>query len=354
MSSRRAEFVGILIAAASAAVAIGCDASGPGRSFATPIVYEPNTVLDIPTIVDVDGSPDIADPHVIKIGGTWYLYATQAKSNLEVWTSTDLKHWTNAGVVWTSTPGTWNAKGQAWAPHVEPVDGGFYLYYTAHMRIGVAWSASPLGPFEEILDHPLVGDGFGGHGDGRLFFDGTPLEALDFDDFAIDAFLLQVSDGSLVLYFTGYTPLSVTYAVPMTDFTTVAGVAPRVVLQPELFTWEGLGMEGTWVIERDGRFYNMYSANFAITQDYGLGVAVSDSPFGPFERQADNPVLRKVPELDFWGPGHHGVAPGAFGDLLVFYHTKVMPEPGYDRRIRYTTMRFDEGGAIRIDGPVAP
>jgi len=80
---------------ASADSGRGGDAAGES----TPgFEYEPHTILEVPTVVDVDGHPDIADPHVIKVGDTWFLYATQTKSNLEVWTSNDLKTWDNGGV----------------------------------------------------------------------------------------------------------------------------------------------------------------------------------------------------------------------------------------------------------------
>ncbi|MBZ0253210.1 MAG: family 43 glycosylhydrolase [Candidatus Methylomirabilis sp.] len=328
-----------------------CGSSGSGGGAAAPIVYEPHTVLDIPTVVDADGAPDIADPHVLKIGGTWHLYATQTKRDLEVWLSEDLKSWRNAGVAWRPTPGSWNAKGQIWAPHVEPGDGGYYLYYTAHLRIGVAFSASPLGPFEEIYDHPLVGDGYGGVGDGSAPLDGTPLELLDFEEFAIDAFLLHASDGSLRLYFSAYNPFSRILSVPMADYRTTAGAAPVVATSPDLFGWEGFVNEGAWVVERAGRFHLMYSGNFATTVDYAVGVAVADAPQGPFTRYPTNPILRKNEAADFLGPGHHSLAPGAFGDTLIFYHTKAEAAPRFDRRIRYAPIDFGEDGLLALTVP---
>ena len=85
-------------------------------------------------------------------------------------------------------------------------------------------------------------------------------------------------------------------------------------------------------MEREGRFCYLYSGNFANTENYGVGAAWSDSPFGPFERQSDNPILHKSidPAAGFWGPGHHSVVEGAYNDILMFYHTKVSREKGFE------------------------
>ena len=76
--------------------------------------------LSIPTDQGGNTETDIADPHVIRVGDTWYLYPTNKKTNLEVWSSTDLVTWTWEGVIWEPTPGTWNEAGEAWAPSVHP------------------------------------------------------------------------------------------------------------------------------------------------------------------------------------------------------------------------------------------
>ena len=317
----------------------------------TPAEYSPHTALDIPAQLDIEGVADLADPHVIKVGATWHLYATNSKVDLEVWLSEDLAHWTSGGTIWSPTPESWNAEGQVWAPHVEQAKGGFYLYYTAAMMIGVAYSDSPLGPFEEVYDHPLAGGGFGGVGDGVFEYRGTEQSDLDFAEFTIDAFVLAADDGSLTFYATAYTPLSIIRATPMTDYVTLPDVSPKTVLEPDAGSWELFGMEGPWVLEHDGSYHLMYSGNLAETADYAVGVAVGATPLGPFVKREDNPLLHKSEEADFWGPGHHSIAAGACDDLLLFYHTKVSPEDGFDRRIRYAPVSFDESGLLQLDAP---
>lgn len=322
------------------------------------VVYQVHTILDLETDIDRDGNPDVADPHVIRVGDTWYLYATQTKKDLHVWHSTDLKNWQRSGPIWQPVPDSWNARGQVWAPHVESTDEGYYLYYTANMQIGVARSDTPLGPFLEIYDHPFVGGGHGGVGDGVYGYDPGDEEwdyhasfITDFPEKAIDAFVLAATDGSLTFYFSAYNPLSIIQGVPMKDPTHLEDVTPKTLLESDPLGWEGFVAEGVWVVEHAGSFHLMYSGNGADRPEYAVGVASGEAPLGPFTKYAENPILYMNPEADFWGPGHHCVVEGAFGDLLMFYHTKVSKEPAFDRRIRYAPMEFGPEGHVTLAAP---
>ncbi|MBM4396680.1 MAG: family 43 glycosylhydrolase [Deltaproteobacteria bacterium] len=336
---------------------VACGCGGAEGEPSRPGAYAPHAVLGLETVVDADGARDIADPHVVRHGGTWYLYATQTKRDLHVWTSDDLATWTRHGPVWRPTPGTWNARGQVWAPHVERMGDEWLMYYTAGLMIGVARASSPLGPFEEVHDHPLIGGGHGGVGDG-VFESGPPDDPaewqaaflLDFPEMAIDAFLLRASNGSLWMYFSAYLPVSAIHVVPMADPVTVApGAVPARLLVPE--GWEGLVTEAAFVVERGGRFHLTYSGNAADTAGYAVGGAAATAPDGPFERYAENPILFGDAAAGFFGPGHHGLCEGAFGDVLMFYHTKVSAAKGFDRRIRYVPVAFDADGLLRLSVP---
>jgi beta-xylosidase len=321
------------------------------------VEYAPHTVLAVPVEADADGAPDIADPQPIRVGGTWYLYATQSKRDLNTWSSRDLREWRAEGPVWSPTPGSWNAKGQVWAPHVEVTPDGFFLYYTADMQIGVARADSPLGPFVEVYDHPLVGGGHGGVGDGVFVYD--PGEGAydrfaafltDFEEYAIDAFVLRPAGRASVFYYTSYLPLSTIHGRELKDWTTLAD-APAVPLVGPGEPWEGFVAEGVTVIEHGGRFTMLYSGNSGESVDYAVGVATAGDPLGPFAKDAANPFLKADPDAAFYGPGHQGVVEGAFGDLLMFYHTKVSADPGFDRRIRYAPLTFDDAGRVALGVP---
>jgi len=283
--------------------------------------------LPIPAGVDGSMDVDIADPHVIVVDGTYHLYATAPGHDFRVWTSTDLCEWSEGQVVW-EPPAPWDSLAVLWAPSVHPGDGGYYLYYTVGLRIGVAFADSPLGPFEEVVDTPLIGGGLA--------------------EVAIDAFLFEASDGSKWLYST-YNPEDALVVTPMADHTTVAGDPIPLLTPGDDSAWEGSIVEAPWVVEHDGRFHLMYSGNETWTQHYAVGVAVADSPAGPFVRYADNPILGSDEELGLWGPGHHALVQGPDGSTLIFHHAKIGPGAGFNRRIFVGRVDFDAGGEIVVE-----
>lgn len=325
----------------------------PHTPMTTPaLTYHPNTDLQLP--LPGGGLADVADPHVIKVGKRWYLYGTHTTLNLEAWSSSDLLAWTYEGIIWQPTAGTWNDQGNIWAPHVEKAETAYYLYYVANGRVGVASAHKPAGPFVDVYSHPLVGAGYGGIGDG--VYKSQPYDVTngahfiaDFNEYAIDPYVHHGADGSLTLYVAVLTPLSVIAALPMQDYITLADTPTRVVLDsdPDV-DWESVNREAPAIIEKDGVLHLIYSGNLWWTEDYALGAASSTAPTGPFVRQPHNPFLAKGRAPGLYGPGHCSVAPGADGDLLVFYHAKVSAEPYSARRSRYAPIAIDAAGEVTV------
>lgn len=292
----------------------------------------------------------MADPHVIFAEDAWYLYGTRTFVNLEAWRSEDLATWTYEGVIWAPTPGSWSDHPTIWAPHVEPMEEGYALYYSANGRIGAARGSGPIGPFEDVGTGPLVGGGAGGIGDGVYESADYDVEdASDFladaEEYAIDPFLLRERSGRLSLWFARLLPQSVIAMVPMQDAWTVApGAVPEVVLDLSAdASWEGFNREGPWVIEDETGLWLTYSGNYWWTTDYAVGAARRTGPSTPFERQAGGPILATDASLGTLGPGHHSIAPDREGSRLIFYHNKVSAGDHSPRRTRYA--RLTEGPA---------
>ena len=65
-------------------------------------------------------SSDFADPAVIKVGGTWYAFATtNGAVNVQVATSTDFETWSLVqGHDALKVPGAWSSGQNVWAPGV--------------------------------------------------------------------------------------------------------------------------------------------------------------------------------------------------------------------------------------------
>jgi len=278
-----------------------------------------------------------ADPDVILVNGTYYLYPTTHGRGYDAWTSTDLVNWKFRGPVFTAP------YGGAWAPDVFHNKRGnrrFYLYYTVSgpdspphgpfgKRIGVAVSDSPLGPFE---DKKVLATG------------------------AIDAHMFQDDDGRYYLYYAqiegGFKILVQRMADPLTKMSGRDG-EPIELLHPT-GGWEtasGEVTEGPFMLKHNGTYYLMYSGSGADTPNYAVGYATSKSPTGPFNRFAGNPIAHRGKSpgaggAEIFGPGHHCVVTGPDGKLWMIYHQKYEERRSYDRFIALDPIWFDDKGQL--------
>ncbi len=267
-----------------------------------------------------------ADPHVVRVDGTYYLYATTHGRGYDAWTSTDLVNWVNRGSAFET------ARGGAWAPDVfynKRGDGKFYLYYTdddpdapggpLDKQIGVAVSDSPLGPFE----------------DQRALAAGS-----------IDAHLFQDDDGRYYLYYVEIVDGFRILVQPMSDPLTKEG-DPIEVLRPSE-PWEmisGHVTEGPFILKREGTYYLTYSGTGADSPNYAIGYATSASPLGPFVKHECNPIAQRKEGI--YGPGHHCVVDGPDGKMWMIYHQKFDDGTNYRRFLALDPIWFDEDGRLR-------
>lgn len=103
--------------------------------------------------------------------------------------------------------------------------------------------------------------------------------------------------------------------------------------------------EGPFVIKREGKYHMMYSANCFETKEYGIGGAVSDSPMGPFEKYAGNPILSTNWTMS--DPGHNSVVLAGDGNYYCVYHAHTdYHQPGGDRQVRISPMGFENGEVV--------
>lgn len=268
-------------------------------------------------IIDAIGP---ADPAVIRVGKTYYLFPTWRSSvGYEVFTSKDLVHWQNRGYCFK------DERGGVWAPDVfhDRENDRFYLYYTVNKlgggkQIGVAVASDALGPFKDL---------------GNLI------------DGAIDAHLFKDDDGKLYLYYADLVGGFKIRVQRMKNFTTLTGNNP-VVIRPTA-DWEharGRVTEGPWLLKRDGTYYLMYSGSGASGPEYAIGYATSKSPMGPFRKYEGNPIARQGGGV--FGPGHHCVIEGPKGDLWMVYHQQNSEQVSWNRFLAIDPLWFDDEGVI--------
>jgi len=319
-------------------------ASGTVRDFTHPVTY---------TVTGSDGKTRVwtvqalvmkspvlpglyADPNIAVFGDTFYLYPTTdgfdgwSGTQFHAFSSKDLVHWTDHGVILDLGPDVTWADNSAWAPTIAERNGKYYFYFSGGMatgdtgkHLGVAVSDSPAGPFTDALGAPLVAAGtYGGQ--------------------MIDSAVFTDDDGQSYLYWgNGYS-----YQVPLNDDMVSFDATKVKTYKPTNYN------EGSFVIKRGGTYYFMWSENDTRSADYRVAYATGTSPTGPWSDRV-GVILAKDAGLGINGTGHHSVVrvPGS-DDWYIAYHRFAMP--GGDGMHRETTidrMLFNADGTIR---PVVP
>ena len=248
------------------------------------------------------------DPFLMSYDGKYYIYCTTENSRkLEapnafdtekdgndgfyVYESEDLINWANKGLCLDKK----NVVGNRWfwAPEVSYYNGKFYMLYSAEENLAIAVSESPTGPFVKLTDGWLRNRTIDGH--------------LLFDD-----------DGSIYIYFADLKNNNRIFAGKMSaDLTEIEYECERVLIEATE-PWETLDCrvaEGPFVLKHNGLYYLSYSVNHTRCEDYAVGYAVSDKPFGPFVKAENNPILHKP--ADLVGTGHHSFMPTADKDKFI-------------------------------------
>lgn len=268
------------------------------------------------------------DPFILLWQGKYYAYGTNAADGIEVYVSDDLLTWTgpegisnglalNKADVWADR---W-----FWAPEVYAVNGKFYMYYSADEHICVATGDSPLGPFKQEIQEPMISNEK--CIDNSLFFDDNGKPYLFFDRF---------NDG-----------LNIWIAELESDLIHIKPGTMRKcihVSQPWEEIWPRVN-EGAFVLKHKGIYYMTYSANSYESPFYGIGVATAGSLNGSWTKYENNPVYQKPGELV--GIGHSAMFTDKDGKLRIVFHahnskTRIHPRHMYISTVTFETQNGKE------------
>lgn len=222
------------------------------------------------------------------------------------------------------------ARRAMWAPSPIERNGRYYYYFAANDiqsneelgGIGVAVADRPEGPFRDALGKPLID---------QFYHGAQPIDPHVFID----------DDGQAYLYYGGWKHCNVVKLNE--DMVSIAPFSDGEVykeITPENF------VEGPCMIKREGKYYFMWAEGGWGGPDYSVGYAVSDSPLGPFVREAK--ILQQDPEVAT-GAGHHGVIqiPGE-DEWYIVYHRRPLSETAANHReVCIDRMEFDHEGRIR-------
>ena len=274
-----------------------------------------------------------ADPEAVVYNGEYWVFPTYSapfdkQTFLDAFSSPDLVNWTKHPRVLDNSNVKWVRRAM-WAPAVIHANNKYYLFFggnDVHQGevggIGVAVADRPEGPYKDALGKPLINEIING---------AQP----------IDQFVFKDDDGQYYMYYGGWGHCNMVKLapdllsiVPFPDGVTYKEVTPKNYV------------EGPFMLKKDGKYYFMWSEGGWTGPDYCVAYAISDSPFGPFERvgkilEQDDKIAR--------GAGHHSVIKGNSKDeWYIVYHRRPLTETdGNHRETCIDHMYFDKNGFIK-------
>jgi beta-xylosidase len=289
-----------------------------------------------PALAGYYADPDVLYSHQT---GRFYLYPTSDGFNgwsgtfFKTFSSPDLVHWTDEGVILDLKRDVKWADRNAWAPCIIEKKAGdgyrYFYYFTAAQKIGVAISDSPTGPFLDsgtaLIDFRPDSVGGGQEIDPEVFHD--PESGQDY------------------LYWgNGYMAV----AQLNRDMTSIEKSSIKVITPDRTFR------EGATVFYRQGLYYFLWSQDDTRSPNYRVRYATSHSPTGPLTIPQDNLVIAKDEGAGIYGTGHNSVIqmPGR-DEWYIVYHRFNYPkgismggDAGFHREVCIDRMKFDDAGRI--------
>lgn len=281
---------------------------------------------------DVSGSEhalQVADPTIHYYKGTYYLFGTNegnAANGFTGYQSKDLISW---------QPFTALSKGASfgtegfWAPQVFQYRKKFYMAYTANENIAIATSDKPTGPFKQ-----------------------DSLQQLAATVKQIDPFIFTDEDGKVYLFHVRLERGNRIFVAAMKD--DLSGIKDST-LTPCISgvvngqDWENTAnsawmvTEGPTVVKHLGKYYMFYSANDFRNPDYAVGYAMADSPYGPWIKYANNPIISRQ-QLGIAGTGHGDLFTDKKGQLWYVLHTHNSASKPTPRKTGMVKINFIPAG----------
>ena len=273
-----------------------------------------------------------ADPGAIIYDKTYWVYPTYSDEYekqvfLDCFSSKDLVNWTKHASIIDTTAVKW-AKKCFWAPAPIKKDGKYYLFFGANDvhqgeigGIGVGVASKPEGPYKDLLGKPLINDIING---------AQPIDQFVYEE-----------NGQFYMYYGGWGHCNVVKLkhdfsglLPFEDGSFYKEITPDKYV------------EGSFMIKRNGKYYFMWSEGGWGGPDYCVAYAISDSPFGPFNRVGK--ILEQDPIIAR-GAGHHSMIYVPKNDSwYIFYHRRPLTETAANnRQVCVEKVEFDKDGFIK-------
>ncbi|MFV0391792.1 MAG: glycoside hydrolase family 43 protein [Paludibacteraceae bacterium] len=224
-----------------------------------------------------------ADPTIYHENGKYYLSGTR---NIEplgftMLQSTDIKTWKLSSsapekMILKKGKNTFGNQG-FWAPQILKEDGKYYLTYSADEQVSIATSDTLDGLYSQ-----------------------KEIASIDASEKNIDSYIFKDDNGEYYLYHVRFNHGNYIWVA---EFDLEKGTIKKETLKQcfaQTQAWEKTPayesdpiMEGPTILKMDDKYYMLYSANHFESIDYGVGYATANSPYGPWEKYAGNPIIHR-------------------------------------------------------------
>lgn len=271
----------------------------------------------LPYSFQSDGNPIIThkftpDPAALVLGDTLWLFTGHdiGKKNqrmmLEDWlvfSTTDLKNWTEYPIPLEVSDFTWDETGRAYAAQAIQRNGKYYWYIsTDGSGIGVAVADKPQGPYKDAIGKPLV----------------APEDCFASSHFwaCIDPSVFIDDDGQAWLFWGNGEAY---YAKLKDNMIEIDGKIKQITFEGFEFT------EAPWIHKHNGKYYFSYASEYPEKIAY----AMSDNIEGPWEYKG---ILNEIAGNS--DTNHHSIV--EFKDNWYFFYHNGGVQPDGSSSTRST------------------
>ena len=266
-----------------------------------------------------------ADPAAMVKGDTLWLYAGhdfaggQQGYKMKDWivySTTDLKNWTEYPVSLRISDFTWAKSGDAFAGHVTERNGKYYWYISSNWSgIGVAVADRPEGPFRDALGKPLLTNK-------DCFASSHSWACIDPAVFIDDDGQAWIFWGNRECY----------YAKLKENMVEIDGEIKQVNFEGLAFT------EAPWVHKHNGKYYLSYATEFPEKIAY----AMADKIEGPYVYKG---ILNEIAGNS--NTNHQAIVPFKNQWYFVYHNGGINPDGGsFSRSICIDTLNYRADGTI--------
>ncbi|MBP6386946.1 MAG: family 43 glycosylhydrolase [Pseudarcicella sp.] len=325
----------------------------------------------------------VRDCQVLRDGNWWYMTATsyphwereEKKGGLNkgvvLYKSKDLTNWQFVKyIVKQGGSKKWYYK-RFWAPEIQKIAGKYYATFNCNndslgftgQHFGYAVADQIEGPYKVVTEEKPLGVG-----NDLTFFEDSDKKVWAFwnrgKEFGIGFAQMDLKNGKFLTDPTSaILPGQVDYEyndkgeivkTPNND----GRLIPKV---KKYHSWDAIGIEGAYVIKRNGTYYLFYSS---WTRGYEIGYATAKKITGPWLKQskdepfygAQNKELCQKRDLPYTGNpqnpfdqvGHNEIFKGPDGRLWLSCHGIV---PGQMPFLVIDPIWFDKDGNVKSNGP---